>query len=97
MSPKAITTALTALHYAPANHRAVQNHAAAQTVLLALRQKIPTLQDQQVLFADFWKRLNEASRILSETKSSAEATVLANLFLQKVVIFSRTSGGRVVL
>ena len=64
-----------------------------QTVhFLELREKGPTLRDQQVLYADGSMRLNEASSILSESRAPAEATGMTDMFLQKVRILGDVWG-----
>ena len=61
-----------------------------QTVLLDLKEKGPTAQDRQVLYADVTKKLGQAASILSDSVSPAVAVALVDQFLATV---SAQAGG----
>ena len=70
-----------------------------QTVLLDLKEKGPTDQDRQVLYADVTKKLGQAASILSDRFSPTVAVALVDQFLTMVNVQAggvgtTTTGGR---
>ena len=61
-----------------------------QTVLLDLKEKRPTAQDRQVVYADVTKKHGQAASILSDSVSPAVAVALVDQFLATV---SAQAGG----
>lgn len=61
-------------------------------VLLGLKEKGPTVQDRQVLYADVTNKLGQAGSILSDSYSPAVAMALADEFL--ATVSARAGGAR---
>ena len=64
-----------------------------QAVLLELKEKGPTVQDRQVLYADVSKWLGQAASILSDSTPPSVALALAESFLASVSSQAQTYNG----
>ena len=86
MKPKAIASAISALHDQPINHRAVQNAAAAYTRARAQNANRPS--------AERSENLNETNGILTDVTPPAQARSLVQSLLGMAHVFANPWRGR---